>query len=320
MSKIDMTGWVMKEHNVKDSLLTVIEEAKNYKQEHGITSTSVYWLCKCECGNEKVISGRDIRTGHTLSCGCLHKTKTQEKFSYDITGQKFGYLTALESTHQRQHSGTIWKCLCECGNITYVPVNYLTSGHTKSCGCMRNKLAGESITKDISIGTRFGKLTVLEKDEVKEKNHQMYWKCRCDCGTILSVNGVKLRSGHTKSCGCLNSAGELKIKELLNQSNIQYESEKKFLDCVSPLGYSLPFDFYVNGVLIEFDGIQHYEPSSLFGGEEALQKRQEYDSIKNEYCRSHNIPLKRIPYWELNKLTIEDLLGDKFLINKGEHI
>lgn len=31
MSKIDMTGWVMKEHNVKDSLLTVIEEAKNYK-------------------------------------------------------------------------------------------------------------------------------------------------------------------------------------------------------------------------------------------------------------------------------------------------
>ena len=42
---IDMTGWVMKEHGVPDSRITVINRAPN-KNKH------VYWNCKCECGNE----------------------------------------------------------------------------------------------------------------------------------------------------------------------------------------------------------------------------------------------------------------------------
>ena len=31
------------------------------------------WLCRCDCGNEKVVRGSDLRNGHTQSCGCLHK-------------------------------------------------------------------------------------------------------------------------------------------------------------------------------------------------------------------------------------------------------
>lgn len=32
-----------------------------------------YYLCRCDCGNEKVVNRRELKAGHTKSCGCLHK-------------------------------------------------------------------------------------------------------------------------------------------------------------------------------------------------------------------------------------------------------
>lgn len=54
--------------------------------------------------------------------------------------------------------------------------------------------------KDIT-NKKFGKLTVLEIVGKKD-GKCYYWKCQCDCGNIIEVNGVSLRSGNTKSCGC----------------------------------------------------------------------------------------------------------------------
>lgn len=54
------------------------------------------------------------------------------------------------------------------------------------------------------IGKRYGMLTVLEFDHVS-KSHNAYWKCMCDCGMVTVVNGSYLRSGHTRSCGCLKA-------------------------------------------------------------------------------------------------------------------
>ena len=64
MKKIDMTGWVMKEHGVPDSLLTVLYEVRNEKGQ-------LYWHCQCECGKEIDLPGGKIRSGNTKSCGCL---------------------------------------------------------------------------------------------------------------------------------------------------------------------------------------------------------------------------------------------------------
>lgn len=54
----------------------------------------------------------------------------------DLTGQKFGRLTVLEHVKQKdgkRFSG--WKCLCDCGNISYQQSYSLTNGIVKSCGC-----------------------------------------------------------------------------------------------------------------------------------------------------------------------------------------
>ena len=57
---------------------------------------------------------------------------------------------------------------------------------------------------DEMIGKKFGKLTVLSlapKDKTL-KNRCLRYKCQCECGNIVEVNGAALRSGHTTSCGC----------------------------------------------------------------------------------------------------------------------
>lgn len=52
----------------------------------------------------------------------------------NLIGQKFGMLTPYEYV-----IGSKWKCHCDCGNEVIVPTAKLTSGHTKSCGCLKRK-------------------------------------------------------------------------------------------------------------------------------------------------------------------------------------
>lgn len=54
------------------------------------------------------------------------------------------------------------------------------------------------------IGRKFGKLTVLEECKERNKQSQLMYKCKCDCGNIKIVRGYTLRNGSSKSCGCLN--------------------------------------------------------------------------------------------------------------------
>lgn len=51
-------------------------------------------------------------------------------------------------------------------------------------------------------GKRFGKLTVMERDGIN-KHRQALWKCACSCGNEITVSTSSLKSGNTKSCGCL---------------------------------------------------------------------------------------------------------------------
>lgn len=58
-------------------------------------------------------------------------------------------------------------------------------------------------TKFDLTGQRFGRLVVLGKAEEQTKKHKVEWTCQCDCGNTKPVVTGKLRSGYTRSCGCL---------------------------------------------------------------------------------------------------------------------
>lgn len=70
---IDMTGWVMSEHGVPDSRLTVIEQDKSEQY----LGRGAFWLCECSCEehNQIVADGTNIRKGNTKSCGCLNRER-----------------------------------------------------------------------------------------------------------------------------------------------------------------------------------------------------------------------------------------------------
>lgn len=58
----------------------------------------------------------------------------------DLTGQKFGKLTAIRPLSKRtEYRNVIWLCECDCGNRVEVPCNYLRQLRTKSCGCLVGK-------------------------------------------------------------------------------------------------------------------------------------------------------------------------------------
>lgn len=80
------------------------------------------------------------------------------------------------------------------------------------------------------------------------------------------------------------------------------------------------FDFAIfdsNNILlrlIEFDGEQHYRYSGGWNNKANFLKCKQHDQEKNEYAKSHNIPLVRIPYWEKDKITLDMIIGDQYLI------
>lgn len=57
-------------------------------------------------------------------------------------------------------------------------------------------------------GERFGRLVVLKRSDIEKR--EPCWDCLCDCGRLVTVRGGDIRSGHTKSCGCLNRDNHIK--------------------------------------------------------------------------------------------------------------
>ena len=66
----------------------------------------------------------------------------------DITGQKFGRLTAIEPTQKRSSNGFVfWLCKCDCGKEAIVRNDRLRRGNTRSCGCLAREILLENCKK-----------------------------------------------------------------------------------------------------------------------------------------------------------------------------
>lgn len=122
MSEIDLTGQ-------RFGRLEVIKFDGYGQKKNG--SRFRNWLCKCDCGNYKVIKTEYLKSGETKSCGCLQK----DVVSHHYEGRKFGNLTVIERVGRDKSGCVLWRCKCDCGNDFITTSTYLRRGHSTNCGC-----------------------------------------------------------------------------------------------------------------------------------------------------------------------------------------
>lgn len=222
----------------------------------------------------------------------------------DYTNQIHGCWKVLErdkNPKSKSHE-TFWLCECQnCGSIKSVRKTDLDK-NPRSCNNCKGQL-----TKSWQIGDRYGLLQIIGKG-TPQGNHTRVL-VQCDCGSApFEVRLEHLKGQNhspTISCGCLSkSSGELKIEQCLQDYNYQTQY------IIPELSKFMPFDFAIfkNGklvCLIEFDGEQHYRPIDFLGGEDKFKVQQANDQRRNQFCREHDIPLIRIPYYDYDKITPE---------------
>lgn len=275
----------------------------------------------------------NLNSGNIKSCGCM-------RYKYNprvnLVGQKFGKLTVTREKKIEEYPGNKrkrveWYCDCSCGTKDHVvSTSNLKGGSTLSCGCYHKEDLSKNRTIDIT-GQKFGKLTVLHKSNKTNKRKEIFWVCKCECGTITTVSGVRLRNGRTVSCGCLTSKNEDKIRRLLIDHNIRFQTQFWIDDLRNPkTGYPLKFDFAVfdnNNCLImfiEYDGEQHFTQINYSQNQETnnrVFKDLKYrDKLKNKYCKQNGFSLFRIPYIyedQVEKLVL-GALKEKGLIERND--
>jgi very-short-patch-repair endonuclease len=283
--------------NQKFNLLTPLFRVK------GNNDRVAYFACKCDCGEYTVVKASHIKDGHTKSCGCLDHP--------NLAGKKFGKLTVIERSNEKG-TGAIWECQCDCGKITYVRTQDLMSGHSKSCGCQQTEKQEQDL-----LNKKFGKLTCLYATNKRSTSGGIIWHCKCDCGNEIDVERQSLITGNTSSCGCIISKGEEKIRKILLNANISFETQKTFETCRFPDTKRLAkFDFYLPNynILIEYDGKQHFtyqNSDKSWNNKENFEKTVKRDQYKNQWCKKNNITLIRIPYTDYDKISIEYIFNKK---------
>ena len=117
----DITG-------LRSGLLTAV--APSDQKRRG----STLWRCRCDCGKEILLEPYQITGGKVQSCGCLRGVKKRR----DLTGKRFGRLTALERLEEKSGTNYLWRCRCDCGKEILLEPYQITGEKVKSCGCLRS--------------------------------------------------------------------------------------------------------------------------------------------------------------------------------------
>lgn len=147
--------------------LTVLSKTSDKK------NGSFLYKCKCDCGNIKMITARDL--SRVKSCGC------SKGFHRDLAGHRFGNLTVIKDSGEKQRSARLWICRCDCGNVVKIRTDSLTSGKVISCSCSKK---GKEKASQLLSGRKIVDHTseIFFKGTVSKNNH-------------TGVNGVCLSGG-----------------------------------------------------------------------------------------------------------------------------
>lgn len=144
---------------------TVLERSGNN------SSGQATWLCKCDCGTERIVSGSSLRAGRSNGCGC---NRARQQMAVDISGQRFGRLTVICQKGINTQRKAMWLCKCDCGAERLISGGNLRNGHTQSCGCYKVEQTVSRSTTHGSSKTRLYKIWCGMKERCYNPKNTAY--------------------------------------------------------------------------------------------------------------------------------------------------
>ena len=149
----------------------------------------------------------------------------------DLTGQRFGRLVAIEPTERRSQSAgyIVWLCECDCGNKIEVASNKLSTGYTKSCGCLRKETVAKTAAENKFRveGTNISYLTQQVNKNNTSGHKGVYWNKRSNkWGAVITIKGERHYLGSFENIQDAIKARELGEEELFEPLLEKYESLK----------------------------------------------------------------------------------------------
>ena len=258
-----------------------------------------------ECGNVYKVKPNNFLNGSRCPyCfGTFKKTNGQFKQEiYDLVGDEYVFLdpyindgTKLRVKHNK------------CGHTYKVKPNYFIGGSRCPYCYGTPKKTNTQFKQEVFdlVGNEYTFIDsyVNNKTKIRVKHIK--------CGNIYGVRPTDFMQG-CRCPYCNTPKGETLINKILKSLNIKYEYQKTFEDLRDDK--LLSYDFFIpsQSVLIEYQGIQHYESVDYFGGEDKFKYQQKHDKMKADYAKDHSYNLIAVPYTEDTFAKIK-----KYLIKHG---
>lgn len=306
MRKIDSKEFKRRVEIVHGSRIRLLQEYTTCREK-------VRSECKI-CGHIWLANPRPLANGTGCpQCGKIKAAsvpkwpKAAKEFSdkvKSIHGSKFSIITEYKNLTQPI------KVLCNnCKNsFTTKPLNLLNKKHggRKFCGRKNKGLKARKSDEFFKAQIKSLRPNIRILDSYTTCRQRIQVTCKKCHHTWKPQAGRLLRRGCPM---CFSSKGETRIRELLENNDIDFTPQYTFEDLVGQRNAKLRFDFGITErgtllYLIEYDGEQHFKPVKAWGGATRLKRQIELDNIKTEYCRVNNIKLIRIAV-PVKDLTLE---------------
>ena len=255
-----------------NTLIRIVSEPFIIIDNSGHSRASIKYTCTA-CNSGIIYDGRidRIRSGRTCRCPvCGRKSRRPEGYTKDTWQYHKKERNEINLNKTSKHIGEIR------GNWFINDVDYTT---------------------DVAHGHTYYKVVNIKTGEVKSRRldhlpHDINNICTNSSVIFKNITSIQSNSGS------YGSLGEQAIEQWLQLHKVSFAREYTFEDLKGIHGGFLRFDFKITNkpIVIEFQGLQHYQPVEFFGGETAFKTLKIHDELKINYCKAHKIMLITIPY------------------------
>ena len=325
--------------------LTVIAYAGRIKKSK--KENRKHWICKCDCGQEKICNDTLLKKGSILSCGCI-KISTNKRRKLNINN----FIDWCNENIYDNNIHSIWdydnnKIIPEninCSDLEQT-IHLLCPIHGKyskklkrffddyRCpNCMkfdRNNSLALCFPKVLNIWSDKNKFSPY--DISKDSSTKIWLKCSqnkhndylqyirntirsdCDCPKCVEERSV--------------SKAELFVTQYLENMgyNVLHEYNCNIVAINPKTGRKMPYDNEISDLklIIEVNGLQHYQVKSTYNiwnskvgnisPEESLRRQQYRDEIKKQFAINNGYSYMAIPYWRIYDDSFKKLIDEKIL-------